>query len=102
MPGDCTRIVPHTRTHLQQRALPPLPPRTRAQWVPTREGYLRFLAESKAVYDALEAAVQDEAHPECELRLHGLRTMHGRRPELHRVWGHITFVPMGLVAGCLT
>ncbi len=36
------------------------------QWTPTREGYLRFLAESKAVYDALEAAVQDKTHPECK------------------------------------
>jgi len=27
-------------------------------WAPTREGYLRFLAESKAVYDAFDAAVK--------------------------------------------
>lgn len=34
------------------------------QFAPTREGYLRFLVESKAVYDVLEAAVQSTAHPE--------------------------------------
>lgn len=38
----------------------------RAQWTPTRQGYLLFLAESKAVYDALEQAVLSEQHPECE------------------------------------
>jgi heme oxygenase len=31
------------------------------QWKPTREGYLRFLAESRAVYTALEAAVASDA-----------------------------------------
>ena len=39
----------------------PFPPRLRpplpSQWKPTREGYLRFLAESRAVYAALESAV---------------------------------------------
>lgn len=33
-------------------------------FAPTREGYVRFLAESKAVYDAMEAAVKDTTHPE--------------------------------------
>mmetsp|Transcript_13341 Transcript_13341/g.32593 ORF Transcript_13341/g.32593 Transcript_13341/m.32593 type:complete len:273 (-) Transcript_13341:586-1404(-) len=33
-------------------------------WVPTREGYARFLAESQVVYQALEEAVRDTDHPE--------------------------------------
>ncbi len=36
------------------------------QWTPTLNGYVRFLAESQAVYDALEAAVQDPSQPACE------------------------------------
>jgi heme oxygenase len=34
------------------------------QWQPTREGYLRFLVESKTVYDALEQIMQRADHPE--------------------------------------
>lgn len=34
------------------------------QFTPSREGYLRFLAESKAVYDVLEKVVQDAPKPE--------------------------------------
>lgn len=36
------------------------------QWQPTREGYLRFLVESKLVYDALEQIVQQASVPECK------------------------------------
>lgn len=36
------------------------------QFLPTREGYLAFLAESKAVYDVLETTVSLSSHPECE------------------------------------
>jgi len=47
-------------------AIPPAAPplslahslHNRQAWAPTREGYLRFLAESKAVYDAFDAAVK--------------------------------------------
>ena len=35
------------------------------QWQPTREGYLRFLTESKAVYEMLERIVVEASHPEC-------------------------------------
>ena len=34
-----------------------------AQWQPTKEGYLNFLVESKAVYDAMEAIVASNADP---------------------------------------
>ena len=40
------------------------------QWEPTREGYLRFLVESKLVYDALEQIVQQAPVPECESSIH--------------------------------
>ena len=33
------------------------------QWQPTKEGYLRFLVESKAVYDAMEQIVASGASP---------------------------------------
>ena len=36
------------------------------QWQPTREGYLKFLVESKEVYEVLEQIVQQAHKPECE------------------------------------
>lgn len=33
-------------------------------WAPTREGYLRFLAESKVVYDTFAQLLHDSKHPE--------------------------------------
>ena len=32
-----------------------------SQWTPTKESYLRFLVESKAVYDSMEAVMQTDA-----------------------------------------
>ena len=37
-----------------------------ARWEPTVEGYLRFLVDSKLVYDTLERIVEKAAFPECE------------------------------------
>ena len=37
------------------------------QWQPSREGYLRFLTESKAVYDTMENIIAEAPFPECEL-----------------------------------
>lgn len=37
--------------------LPLLPPATAPQWTPTRPGYLRFLTESKVVYDTFDRLV---------------------------------------------
>ena len=34
------------------------------QWSPTKQSYLRFLVESKAVYDAMETVMQSD-HPAC-------------------------------------
>ena len=36
------------------------------QWQPTREGYLRFLVESKEVYNTLESIVTDAQHSDCK------------------------------------
>ena len=36
------------------------------QWQPTREGYLRFLVESKEVYNTLESIVADAQHSHCK------------------------------------
>jgi len=36
------------------------------QWVPTREGYLQFLAESKVMYEALETIMAEASHDSCE------------------------------------
>uniref|UniRef100_A0A0C9QRB6 heme oxygenase (biliverdin-producing) n=1 Tax=Wollemia nobilis TaxID=56998 RepID=A0A0C9QRB6_9CONI len=33
------------------------------KWEPTVEGYIRFLVDSKLVYETLESLVQEEAHP---------------------------------------
>lgn len=37
-----------------------------SQWEPTREGYLRFLVESKTLFQTLEDIVAQASHPECE------------------------------------
>lgn len=38
-----------------------------AQWQPTREGYLQFLAESKRLFETLEDVVAEAPQPDCEL-----------------------------------
>lgn len=38
--------------------------KTTKQWTPTREGYLRFLAESQAVYAAFEGVIAASDRPE--------------------------------------
>lgn len=37
-----------------------------ARWEPSVEGYLKFLVDSKLVYDTLERIVEKAAFPECE------------------------------------
>lgn len=37
-----------------------------ARWEPTVEGYLRFLVDSKVVYDTLESIVSEAACPWCK------------------------------------
>lgn len=37
------------------------------QWEPTIEGYLKFLVDSKRVYDTMESIVQKASHPSYEL-----------------------------------
>lgn len=42
------------------------------QWQPSREGYLRFLTESKVVYETLEGIVAEAHHPDCEHFFHAI------------------------------
>ena len=44
------------------------------QWTPSRPGYLRFLAESKAVYDVFEQMVEEAPKPECDPFAHAAVT----------------------------
>lgn len=37
-----------------------------AKWEPTVEGYLRFLVDSKLVYDTLEEIISQSTFPTCE------------------------------------
>ncbi|KAL6754134.1 putative heme oxygenase HO1 [Haematococcus lacustris] len=60
----------HTRDQAPKEGQQPAQPMV---WTPTRQGYLKFLAESKVVYDALEAVANDPAYPEyAPLRNTGL------------------------------
>ena len=53
--------------HLHRcRHAAPLKPSCTLQWQPTREGYLRFLVESKEVYNTLESIVTDAQHSDCK------------------------------------
>jgi len=36
------------------------------QWQPSMKGYLKFLVDSKLVYDTMESIVEKAAHPSCE------------------------------------
>lgn len=38
-----------------------------AKWEPSIEGYLRFLVDSKVVYDTLESIVDKAAYPACKM-----------------------------------
>ena len=39
------------------------------KWEPTIDGYLRFLVDSKLVYDTLEKIIDDAAYPYCQFLL---------------------------------
>ena len=36
------------------------------KWEPTKEGYIQFLVDSKAVFDTMEDIVEKAAHPSCK------------------------------------
>lgn len=40
-----------------------------AKWEPTVDGYLRFLVDSKLVYDTLEGIIDEATFPTCEFLL---------------------------------
>ena len=61
MSSHCQRHCGQVLTDNKVRAL---------QWTPSRPGYLRFLAESKAVYDVFEQVVEEAPKPECDHSAH--------------------------------
>lgn len=40
------------------------------QWKPSIPGYIKFLVDSKKVYDTMESIVEKASHPSCEFHLH--------------------------------
>lgn len=54
----------HTKDQAPKEGGKEAAPQPFQKWQPTREGYLRFLVESKLVYDALEQIVQQASVPE--------------------------------------
>jgi len=54
----------HTRDQAKEGEKKPEPEqKPMAQWMPTKDGYLKFLVESKAVYDAMEEIVASGSSP---------------------------------------
>lgn len=53
----------HTREQAPKEGAKEVP-KENMPWAPTREGYLRFLSESKAVYEILERVMLDGKHPQ--------------------------------------
>ena len=60
----------HTRDQAKEGQKEVKEPQERsvAKWDPQIEGYLKFLVDSKLVYDTLEGIVQKAAFPACELQ----------------------------------
>lgn len=61
------RLVPGVSRWFRR---PTLPCCALLQWQPTREGYLKFLAESKTLFETLEDIVLAAPHPDCESHSH--------------------------------
>ena len=61
----------HTRNQAKEGEKEVKEPEERSvtQWEPTMDGYLRFLVDSKLVYDTLEKIIDGAAYPSCELFL---------------------------------
>ncbi|RDX98055.1 Heme oxygenase 1, chloroplastic [Mucuna pruriens] len=57
----------HTRDQAKEGEKEVKQPEEKAvtKWDPTIQGYLKFLVDSKVVYDTLEAIVQEAPHPFC-------------------------------------
>lgn len=58
----------HTREQAKEGEKETKAPEERpvAKWEPTVEGYLRFLVDSKLVYDTLEGIIHQSTFPTCE------------------------------------
>lgn len=61
----------HTRDQAREGEKEVKQPEEKAvtKWDPSVEGYLKFLVDSKLVYDTLEKIVQEAPHPSCEFLL---------------------------------
>lgn len=72
-----------------------------AKWEPTVEGYLKFLVDSKLVFDTLETAVRQASFPECEFLVFMLGTYsiyQGKRGNFFRIiWFNCFFNIFGIV-----
>jgi len=62
----------HTKDQAKEGEKEVTEPEERAvtKWEPSVDGYLRFLVDSKVVYDTLEKIVQDAAYPYCKFSLY--------------------------------
>ena len=60
----------HTRDQAREGEKEVKQPEEKAvtKWDPTVEGYLKFLVDSKVVYDTLEDIVREAPHPSCQCR----------------------------------
>lgn len=58
----------HTRDQAKEGEKEVKQPEEKAvtKWDPTVEGYLKFLVDSKVVYDTLEDIVKEAPHPSCQ------------------------------------
>lgn len=57
----------HTRDQAKKGEKEDPDARPLAKWEPSIEGYLRFLVDSKVVYDTLESIVDKAAFPACKM-----------------------------------
>jgi heme oxygenase len=93
----------------------PQPKTKQQQWAPTREGYARFLAESKAVYEAFESVMAAAERPEyAQFQNTGLEragalakdlawfeaTYGIKAPEVRSVWGAMAMRFVITFRGC--
>lgn len=58
----------HTKDQSKEGEKEPVGPPI-AAWDPSVDGYLKFLVDSKVVFDTLESIVSVASHPSCKLLL---------------------------------
>jgi heme oxygenase (biliverdin-producing, ferredoxin) len=55
----------HTKDQAREGEMEPRGPPI-ASWEPSADGYLKFLVDSKVVFDTLEGIVNEASHPSCK------------------------------------